>query len=43
MRTFKLELGLDMKAVVPDAWIEHMRGIAADPEQATKFLSLIHI
>lgn len=38
MRTFKLELGLDMKAVVPDAWIEHMRGIAADPEQATKFL-----
>lgn len=38
MRTFKLELGLDMKAVVPDAWTEHMREIAADPEQATPFL-----
>ena len=38
MRTFKLELGLDMKAVVPDAWVKQIREIAADPEQATPFL-----
>ena len=38
MHTFKLELGLDMKAVVPDAWVKQMREIAADQEQVTPFL-----
>ena len=32
MRTFKLELGLDMTAVVPDGWVKLMREQAAAPD-----------
>lgn len=39
MRTYKLELGLDMKAIVPDSWIKQMRDLAANPETTTKFLT----
>lgn len=38
MRTFKLELALDLKAVIPDSWVKLMRDTAADPEQTTDFL-----
>lgn len=37
MRTFKLELGIDLKAVVPDSWVLHWRGEAQKPD-ATEFL-----
>lgn len=38
MRTFKLELGLDMKAVVPDGWVKLMRETAINPETTTPFM-----
>lgn len=37
MRTFKLELALDMKAVVPDSWVKLMREHAA-AKYTTPFL-----
>ena len=38
MRAFKLELGIDMKAIVTDEWVALMRSTAADPERTTPFL-----
>lgn len=37
MRTFKLELAIDMKAVVPDSWVKLMREQAA-AKDTTPFL-----
>ena len=37
MRTFKLELALDMKAVIPDSWVKLMREQAAATD-TTPFL-----
>lgn len=37
MRTFKLELAIDMKAVIPDSWVKLMREQAAAPD-TTPFL-----
>ena len=37
MRTFKLELAVDMKAVVPDSWVKLMREQATAPD-TTPFL-----
>ena len=37
MRTFKLELAIDMKAVVPDSWVKLMREYAA-AHDTTPFL-----
>ena len=42
MRTFKLELGLDMKAVVPDSWVKLMRESAAGADTSTPFLKNAH-
>ena len=38
MRTFKLELALDMKAVIPDGWVKLMRETATNPETTTPFM-----
>lgn len=38
MKTFKLEIALDIKAVVPDGFVEKMRAEARDPEVSTEFL-----
>lgn len=38
MKTFKLEIALDIKAVVPDSFIMQMRGDARDPITTTPFL-----
>ena len=37
MRTFKLELALDVRAVVPDSFVQQMRSEATGPD-ATAFL-----
>lgn len=38
MRTFKLEIALDIKAVVPDSFVARMRSEAVDAELSTPFL-----
>ena len=38
MRTFKFELRLDFKAVVPESFTKDMRSVARDPEVTSAFL-----
>lgn len=38
MRTFKLEIALDIETVVPDSFVARMRAVAIDAEFSTPFL-----